>query len=463
MSSPKHALVVDDSKSARAVMRRMLEKHAITVDTVNAAEEALDYLTHNRPDIIFMDHLMPGMDGFDAVKAIKRNPATATIPILMYTTKSGDLYLSQARALGAVGVLPKTVAPAELFEALRRLGLVTEHRTEPASPDEETASKHAQAVEPRGLNVAPEREIELPIDVRTAATPDEFNDRMRKLLDEQRVALRKDILVSMDSVSKYARAKIEQEMESRLDPLKDRLAAMPQPSTAPAVLLGVLLFASLAWNYSLYRDFQILEKHRSNASASLAQTLPAPSPTPTGDTQTHVTPMSWALLDWSLNQNLQYPYDEVALDKARLDTTETLLTKLADNDFRGKVVLETHAGEFCLLGNANLGYRLPPPELPIDRCDFIGNPAQATDSPAAHQSLQFANFVASSPLLKPGGPITLVVVAFPRAVPLVPYPARDAATTAQEWNTAAAQNNRMIVRLEPSASALEARLDHYAR
>lgn len=463
MSSPKHALVVDDSKSARAVMRRMLEKHSITVDTVNSAEEALDYLTHNRPDIIFMDHLMPGMDGFDAVKAIKRNPATATIPILMYTTKSGDLYLGQARALGAVGVLPKTVAPAELFEALRRLGLVTEQRTEPVSPDAEPAPSDALAVEPRGLDVAPVREIELPIDVRTVATPDEFNTRMRKLLDEQRVALRKDILVSMDSVSKYARAKIEQEMESRLDPLKDRLAAMPQPSTAPAVLLGILLFASLAWNYSLYRDFQILEKHQSTDSASLAQPLPTPSPTPTGGTQTQVTPMSWALLDWSLNQNLQYPYDEVALDKARLDTTETLLTKLADNDFRGKVVLETHAGEFCLLGNANLGYRLPPPELPIDRCDFIGNPAQATDTPAAHQSLQFANFIASSPLLKPGGPISLVVVAFPRAVPLVPYPARDAATTAQEWNTAATQNNRLVVRLEPSASALEARLDHYAR
>ena len=66
-------------------------------------EQALDYLTHQQPDVIFMDHLMPGMDGFQAVQAIKNNPRTATIPIMMYTSQEGELYLSQARALGAIG------------------------------------------------------------------------------------------------------------------------------------------------------------------------------------------------------------------------------------------------------------------------------------------------------------------------------------------------------------------------
>ena len=46
-----------------------------------SAEEALDVpQRHSRPDVIFMDHLMPGMDGFQAVRALKKNPATATIP-----------------------------------------------------------------------------------------------------------------------------------------------------------------------------------------------------------------------------------------------------------------------------------------------------------------------------------------------------------------------------------------------
>lgn len=456
MSTHKHALVVDDSKSARVVMRRMLEKYALTVDTANSAEEALDYLTHNRPDIIFMDHMMPGMDGFDAVKAIKRNPATATIPILMYTTKSGDLYLGQARALGAVGVLPKSVAPAELFEALRRLGLVAERRTDAASEEDETASERAQDIERRAAGPAPADDADMPIDVRTVTT-DELDTRIRKLLDAQRVELRKDILVGLESVSKLSRAKLEQEMESRLGAVDERLASAPKPSAAPAVLLGVLLFASLVWNYAMYRDVQALASDAAAGHAAVRAQPPA-QPEPARHAETRPAPMDWALVDWALNQNLYYPYGELALEKGRLDHLETLLGKLADSGFQGKLVLQTHAGEFCLLGNAERGYRLPPPELPVDQCDLIGNPAQPTDSPAAQQSLQFANFTASSHLVAEGGPIALEIVALPRATPLVAYPVRDAGTTAQDWNTIAAQNNRVTVRLEASTPATEARL-----
>jgi len=109
----KSALVVDDSRSARFVLKRMLEELKLEVDTVESAADALDYLAHNDTDIIFMDHMMPGMDGFEAVKRIKENPQTAIIPIMMYTSKCGDVYLSQARALGAMGVIAKTIAPVE--------------------------------------------------------------------------------------------------------------------------------------------------------------------------------------------------------------------------------------------------------------------------------------------------------------------------------------------------------------
>ena len=75
-----------------------------------------------------MDHLMPGMDGFQAVQAIKNNPRTATIPIMMYTSQEGELYLSQARALGAIGVLPKQTKHADVAKALEQLRLLGEHR-----------------------------------------------------------------------------------------------------------------------------------------------------------------------------------------------------------------------------------------------------------------------------------------------------------------------------------------------
>jgi CheY-like chemotaxis protein len=127
--SSKRALVVDDSKSARAFLSRILERHEITVDAAESAEAAIDYLTRNRPDVIFMDHMMPGMDGFQAVQSIKNNPRTATIPILMYTSQEGDLYLGQARALGAEGVLPKQIKQADVTKMLFQLQLVSDRRT----------------------------------------------------------------------------------------------------------------------------------------------------------------------------------------------------------------------------------------------------------------------------------------------------------------------------------------------
>ena len=127
--SSKRALVVDDSKSARAFLSRILERHEITVDAAESAEAAIDYLTRNQPDVIFMDHMMPGMDGFQAVQTIKNNPRTSAIPILMYTSQEGDLYLGQARALGAEGVLPKQIKQADVTKMLFQLRLVSDRRT----------------------------------------------------------------------------------------------------------------------------------------------------------------------------------------------------------------------------------------------------------------------------------------------------------------------------------------------
>src|SRR5258707_14875333 len=130
----KRALVVDDSKSARVILSRMLEKYDIEVDMAESAEQAIEYLKGNRPDAIFMDHLMPGMDGLQAVQAIKGNPQTAMIPIMMYTSQEGELYVRQARALGAMGVLPKQVRPVDVSKVLYELHLLPDRRdmAEPA-------------------------------------------------------------------------------------------------------------------------------------------------------------------------------------------------------------------------------------------------------------------------------------------------------------------------------------------
>src|SRR6202048_1422189 len=125
----KRALIVDDSKTARLFLARALEKYDIDVDSAESAEAAIEYLSSNRPDVIFMDHLMPGMDGFQAVQAIRSDARFATIPIMMYTSQEGELYLGQARALGAVGVLPKQIKPTDVSKVLFQLHLVPDRRS----------------------------------------------------------------------------------------------------------------------------------------------------------------------------------------------------------------------------------------------------------------------------------------------------------------------------------------------
>ncbi|MCB1776017.1 MAG: response regulator, partial [Candidatus Competibacteraceae bacterium] len=107
----RHILVVDDSKSARLMLRKMLQGFGMTVDTAESAEEALSYLRDRQPDAIFMDHTMPGMDGLTAARHIKDNPATASIPVAMYTSRDDPAYVQEARSAGAIDVLTKPAMP----------------------------------------------------------------------------------------------------------------------------------------------------------------------------------------------------------------------------------------------------------------------------------------------------------------------------------------------------------------
>ena len=104
----KNALLVDDSKVARFALSKLLEGRDMEVNMAGSAEEALDFLrSHQRPDVIFMDHLMPGMNGVEATKAIKGNPDTAAIPIIMCTSKKSSSFMEEARNFGVYNILTK--------------------------------------------------------------------------------------------------------------------------------------------------------------------------------------------------------------------------------------------------------------------------------------------------------------------------------------------------------------------
>ena len=117
----RHVLVVDDSKSARLMLRKMLQGFGMMVDTAESGEEALNYLRDRQPDAIFMDHTMPGMDGLMALRQIKSDPATAAIPVAMYTSRDEVNYREEARVAGAIDVLTKPAIPEILGVVLERM------------------------------------------------------------------------------------------------------------------------------------------------------------------------------------------------------------------------------------------------------------------------------------------------------------------------------------------------------
>lgn len=132
----RNALVVDDSKSARMMLQRLLSKMNVQAETVDSAEEALSFLESRQPDVIFMDHMMPGMDGLAATQLIKSNPRTAGIPTIMYTSKEGDEYQDMARSHGAEGVLAKPASHEAVMAVIEALD-------EPAANDDSSATPAA--------------------------------------------------------------------------------------------------------------------------------------------------------------------------------------------------------------------------------------------------------------------------------------------------------------------------------
>ena len=83
-------LIIDDSPTEIYVFKRMLEDNGYETFSANNAQEGLEKAKHEKPDLILMDVVMPGMNGFQATRRLARDPETAKIPVIMITTKDQE-------------------------------------------------------------------------------------------------------------------------------------------------------------------------------------------------------------------------------------------------------------------------------------------------------------------------------------------------------------------------------------
>ena len=112
--SIRNVLIVDDSKTELMYLSDMLKKAGFAVTTAENAEDAQRKLDQGKPDLILMDVVMPGQNGFQLTRTISRDPAYADVPIIMCTSKNQETDRVWGMRQGARGYITKPVDPAEL-------------------------------------------------------------------------------------------------------------------------------------------------------------------------------------------------------------------------------------------------------------------------------------------------------------------------------------------------------------
>jgi CheY-like chemotaxis protein len=91
MEKKQQILVVDDDPEALAILQTLLEHSGYAVTAVYNGADALKHIYESLPDLIILDIMMPGMDGYEVCEAVKSNPVTQKIPVIMLTAKDmGD-------------------------------------------------------------------------------------------------------------------------------------------------------------------------------------------------------------------------------------------------------------------------------------------------------------------------------------------------------------------------------------
>ena len=114
-------LVVDDDRSMRVTMRAVLERDGYLIEESTNGTQALKYCADNMPDLVLMDAMMPGIDGFSTCKELRNLPSGKHVPILVVTALDDESSIDRAFAAGANDFIPKPVNFAVLRQRISRL------------------------------------------------------------------------------------------------------------------------------------------------------------------------------------------------------------------------------------------------------------------------------------------------------------------------------------------------------
>ncbi|MDX1569427.1 MAG: response regulator [Xanthomonadales bacterium] len=114
-------LVVDDSRTIVAVLSKMLQQNGYQVLQAGDGREAMEQVERHLPDLVFLDIVMPGMNGFEALRELRRLPETQGIPVIMMSGNEQATEAFYVQRIGADDFMKKPFSRAEVFSRIERM------------------------------------------------------------------------------------------------------------------------------------------------------------------------------------------------------------------------------------------------------------------------------------------------------------------------------------------------------
>ncbi len=459
----KRALIVDDSTTAQYRLKKMLRPYNLDTDSVDSGEAALRYLATHVPDVIFMDHLMPGMDGFRALQIIKSHPETAMIPVIMYTSKSGDVYTGQARALGALDVVSKdTITATELSNVMQTIHLYRKDDKK-NEPDNVAAPIEIPAPAPKAIDVGnynAERRTPNKASVEQARNLELRLSHMEHTLEDSSRFITTRVVRELQGLKKNIKQEFSEMLEHQHAQPEPLLATPPEPSDSIwSLLIKILMFAALiiiAFYLIKVSDGltqgQEQQQKFSEQLAAIAEqkalvvpALAAASTQQVAELPKHPDGAYLSDLAWTFNQTATLPFNQNSIDAKTVIRLYELLNRIITKGFRGSAWINIYVGNFCLIidnfGQGQLA----------NESQTMGNCITTNEMYGLDRVMEQYKHEVESALngldQKPEKAIRIVINTLSEPDN---YPERKQSLSAKTWNTVAQGHNRLELRLEPS-------------
>ena len=375
--SPR-ALVVDDSQIARYMLSGQLADLGFKVDLADSAESALARLERGLPDVVFMDHLLPGIDGLEAVRRLRGKTRTASLPIIMYTSQDGEGYVDRARDAGANDIYTKTSDEIRLAVILRRLDLL------PKAVNEQAASSSVTAIN------RPHRPTAVPASgsvKRKKITKTDLAKLLEPSLETHHAKLRKELLAEFAILENYEE-RMRHDLFARMDVLmchttdqieqafgKDREARQTRRGSdrvrglglAAMVLVCFGLSFAMNWNMSSKLEQSITEQETAYRMFEISAQTQSALRKELADAWTMAASSDAAVIEYANSQ----PADALLPDtQPETGVATALVNELQSMGILGPVRVETSAGSFCVTATAS-GYRIEGANVALKDCESL--------------------------------------------------------------------------------------------